>query len=286
MRNAAGGVRSAECGFCRAGLQSRRRAAREVPWVNVPQMGAGGAAGGVRRAALVGRDGCLLFDSPTLRRGVSMRMLAVRSSGRHSAVVAGICRFAAPASGRGTKGCDKLHAERRMSGDMKVRFGEYVLDVPAYKLEREGRRVRIERRPMDVLIFLIEQAGRLVSREEIVERFWGADAPIDIDIALNSAIKKVRQALRDHVGSPAYIETVQGKGYRAALHPVPSGRRTRAPSNTAAGIVRAQWPRALERALEVRDVHLIFLAVDPKWDPLRQDQRFQRLVERCGFVGR
>lgn len=105
-----------------------------------------------------------------------------------------------------------------MSGDMKVRFGEFVLDVPAYRLEREARRVRIEQRPMDVLIFLVERAGRLVSREEIVERFWGADAPIDIDIALNSAIKKVRQALRDPVGSPVYIETVQGKGYRFAAH--------------------------------------------------------------------
>jgi TolB-like protein/Flp pilus assembly protein TadD len=111
-----------------------------------------------------------------------------------------------------------------MSGELKVRFGDFVLDSTAYRLERGGRRVPIERRPMDVLMFLVERAGRLVTREEIVERFWGADAPIDIDIALNSAIKKARQALRDRAGSPRYIETVQGMGYRfsadvQAIHP-------------------------------------------------------------------
>ena len=41
----------------------------------------------------------------------------------------------------------------------------------------------------------------------------------------------------------------------------------------------------LEKALAVRDVHLIYVLVDPKWDPFRQDGRFQDLLRRCGFAG-
>jgi TolB-like protein/Flp pilus assembly protein TadD len=101
-----------------------------------------------------------------------------------------------------------------MAGLSIFRFGDFELDVAAYALRWQGRRVRIERRPMDLLILLVERPGQLVTRAEIVERLWGADVFVDVDIAVNSAIKKVRQALRDRAEEPAFVETVQGKGYR------------------------------------------------------------------------
>jgi TolB-like protein len=101
-----------------------------------------------------------------------------------------------------------------MAGRLIHRFGDFELDVSAYALRWHGRRVRIERRPMDLLMLLVERRGELVTRAEIIDRLWGADVFVEVDVAINSAIRKVRQALRDPAEKPAYVETVQGKGYR------------------------------------------------------------------------
>ena len=93
-------------------------------------------------------------------------------------------------------------------------FGEFELDRSAYELRRKGRRVKLGRQPMDLLIFLAERPRQLVSRTDIVERLWGADVFVDVETGVNTAISKVRQALRDSADAPAYIETVAGKGYR------------------------------------------------------------------------
>jgi len=95
-----------------------------------------------------------------------------------------------------------------------LRFAEFELDLTAYKLRRRGQAVRLERRPMDLLILLVDRRGQLVSREAIVERLWGADVFVDVETGINTAIRKVRQALRDSPESPRFIGTVSGKGYR------------------------------------------------------------------------
>jgi TolB-like protein len=97
---------------------------------------------------------------------------------------------------------------------MTLRFDKFELDVSAYTLRRRGRRVRVERRPMDLLILLVERHGQLVTRDDIVEHLWGRNVFIEIDAAVNSAIKKVRQALHDDAARPKFVETVPGKGYR------------------------------------------------------------------------
>ena len=95
-----------------------------------------------------------------------------------------------------------------------VRFHEFVLNVAAYELRRDGRRVRLERQPMDLLILLVARRGQLVSRSEIVDTLWGKDVFVDIENGVNTAVRKLRQALRDAPESPTFIETVPGKGYR------------------------------------------------------------------------
>lgn len=112
------------------------------------------------------------------------------------------------------------------------RFGDFVLDVAAYDLRRTGRRVRLERQPMDLLILLLERRGQLVSRSQIVDALWGQDVFVDVENGVNTAIRKLRQALRDSPDAPTFIETVPGKGYRfiapvdaqpdAALSPPPA----------------------------------------------------------------
>ena len=94
------------------------------------------------------------------------------------------------------------------------RFGGFVLDVPAYELRRQGRSVRLERRPMELLLLLVDRRGELITRDEIVARLWGRDVFIDIDTSVNTAIRKIRRALRDSADESRFVQTVQGKGYR------------------------------------------------------------------------
>jgi TolB-like protein/DNA-binding winged helix-turn-helix (wHTH) protein/Flp pilus assembly protein TadD len=94
------------------------------------------------------------------------------------------------------------------------RFRDFELDVAAYELRRHGRPVKLGRQPMDLLILLVESRGQLVSRSDLVERLWGKDVFVDVETGVNTAISKVRQALRDSPDAPMFVETVPGKGYR------------------------------------------------------------------------
>ena len=100
-----------------------------------------------------------------------------------------------------------------MSGE-PVCFDQYELEVENFQLRRSGRPVRLERIPMELLIILARQAGRLVTREEILTAIWGKGTFLDADNAINTAIRKLRRALRDNPEHPRYIETIAGKGYR------------------------------------------------------------------------
>ena len=95
-----------------------------------------------------------------------------------------------------------------------LRFGDFELDVAGYELRRQGRPLKLGRQPMDLLILLVESRRQLVSRTDIVERLWGKDVFVDVETGVNTAISKVRQALRDSPDAPTFVETVPGKGYR------------------------------------------------------------------------
>src|SRR5262245_53108287 len=85
-----------------------------------------------------------------------------------------------------------------------LRFRDFELDVEAYQLRRQGRPIRLERRPMELLILLVEHRGRLVSRSDIAERLWGKDVFVDVETGVNIAIRKIRQALRDSAERPSF----------------------------------------------------------------------------------
>ena len=95
-----------------------------------------------------------------------------------------------------------------------LRFGDFELDVAGCELRRRGRPVKIGRQPMDVLILLVQRHGQLVLRSDIVDRLWGTDVFVDVDTGVNTAISKIRQALRDSADAPTFVETVPGRGYR------------------------------------------------------------------------
>lgn len=95
-----------------------------------------------------------------------------------------------------------------------LRFAHFELDTAAYELRRKGRPIRLERQPMDLLILLVTRRGELVTRDEIIGRLWGDGIFVDVETGVNTAVRKIRQALNDSSDDPAFIETVTGKGYR------------------------------------------------------------------------
>jgi TolB-like protein/DNA-binding winged helix-turn-helix (wHTH) protein/Tfp pilus assembly protein PilF len=96
----------------------------------------------------------------------------------------------------------------------KLRFRDCELDADGFVLSRAGHRLRLERKPMELLILLAEKQGQLVKREEIIEKIWGKDFFFDAENGINNAIRKIRSALNDNPEQPRFVETSVGKGYR------------------------------------------------------------------------
>jgi TolB-like protein/DNA-binding winged helix-turn-helix (wHTH) protein/Tfp pilus assembly protein PilF len=94
------------------------------------------------------------------------------------------------------------------------RFESFEVDRGAFELRRAGRPVAIERIPMELLLLLLERRGQLVTRQEILDRIWGKNVFGDVDNNINTAVRKIRLALRDNPGSPRLLHTIPGKGYR------------------------------------------------------------------------
>jgi TolB-like protein/DNA-binding winged helix-turn-helix (wHTH) protein len=98
----------------------------------------------------------------------------------------------------------------------QYQFGDFTLDKSRYLLQRGDRILSLEKLPMELLMLLVERRGELVTRDEIAERLWGKDVFLDVDHGINTAVRKIRQALRDDPDKPRFVETVVGKGYRFA----------------------------------------------------------------------
>ncbi len=95
---------------------------------------------------------------------------------------------------------------------------EIELDLGRYELRRHGRRIKLEKKPMELLIFLVARREQLVSRKEIVTKLWRSDLFIDTEPNINNIVRKIRTALGDDPGKPRFLETVVGKGYRFIGH--------------------------------------------------------------------
>lgn len=110
--------------------------------------------------------------------------------------------------------------------EKKVLFGRFVLDFGRYQLYRSGRPVRLEGLPLQLLMLLIENRSQLVTRERIAAELWGKDVFVDAEQGINTAIRKIRLALRDDYVKPRYLQTVVGRGYRFLAETGLDGRET------------------------------------------------------------
>ena len=100
----------------------------------------------------------------------------------------------------------------------RLRFGPFSLDPRAGELYKRGKKVKVQLLPLQLLGALIEKPGEVISREELKSKLWPADTFVDFEHGLNTAIKKLRQALGDNPAKPGLIETLPKKGYRFIGH--------------------------------------------------------------------
>ena len=96
----------------------------------------------------------------------------------------------------------------------RIRFDAFDVDTRAGEVRKHGIRLKLHRQPFQVLSLLLEHPGDVVTREELRRKLWPGDTFVDFDTGLNSAVKKLRDALCDSADAPRYIETLPRRGYR------------------------------------------------------------------------
>lgn len=94
------------------------------------------------------------------------------------------------------------------------RFGVFEVDARKAELRRGGTPVKMREQSFRILVYLLEHAGEMVTREELRRVLWPSDTFVDFDHSLNTAVMKLRDALGDSADAPLYIETVPKRGYR------------------------------------------------------------------------
>lgn len=138
-----------------------------------------------------------------------------------------------------------------------LRFAQFELDLRTGEMYKEGKRIKLQEQPSQVLALLIERPGELVSREQLRKKLWPSDTFVDFDHGVNIAINKLRDALGDSPEKPRFIETLPRRGYRF-IAPVGTSRTstngmpaTDVTSSTAgrAGSASITWRRPLFPAL-------------------------------------
>jgi DNA-binding winged helix-turn-helix (wHTH) protein len=93
-------------------------------------------------------------------------------------------------------------------------FGDFSLHCGKFELCRKGRRLKLERKPLELLVLLVTKHGQVVTRDEIAGCLWDRRVFVDIEHGINTAIRKIRQILGDSSDLPQFVQTISGSGYR------------------------------------------------------------------------
>src|SRR5215831_9153672 len=95
-----------------------------------------------------------------------------------------------------------------------ARFGVFELDLDAGELRKQGVRIQLQPKPLQMLAILLERPGEIVTREELRRRLWDDDTFVDYESGLNTAANRLRLKLGDSAETPRYVETMARSGYR------------------------------------------------------------------------
>jgi DNA-binding winged helix-turn-helix (wHTH) protein len=126
------------------------------------------------------------------------------------------------------------------------RFGVFELDSQSGELRRHGLKVRLPEQSFQILRLLLDHPGEVVSRDEIRKQLWTSDTFVDFDVGLNSAVRKLREALDDSAENPRFVETLPRRGYRfvASVNPEapdPIAEQTSGRSERQRPRIRPSW---------------------------------------------
>jgi TolB-like protein/Flp pilus assembly protein TadD len=111
------------------------------------------------------------------------------------------------------------------------RFEGFAFDPLAGELRRQGRKLKIQGQPVEILTMLLERPGEIVTREELQQKLWPENTFVDFEHSLNAAIKRLRDAMGDSAEAPRYVETLARRGYRfIGVVERPQAIRPRVPS--------------------------------------------------------
>src|SRR3989449_11689488 len=141
----------------------------------------------------------------------------------------------------------------------KVVFGPFEYDDLSGDLSKYGTRLRLQGKPLQILSFLVNRPGQIISRDELQRHLWEGTTFVDFEQGLNSAVNKLRQTLGDSADQPRYLETLPGRGYRFI-----------------APIQRASTKAVLEMAAPAP------LRIEPNRS--RQDRKSTRLNSSHGYI--
>lgn len=103
---------------------------------------------------------------------------------------------------------------RKSGFSAMLRFGVFEVDLRSGELRKQGKRVRLQEQPFQVLTVLLQRPNAVVTREKLRSQIWPQDTFVDFDNSLNTAISKLREALGDSADNPRFIETLPRRGYR------------------------------------------------------------------------
>jgi eukaryotic-like serine/threonine-protein kinase len=93
-------------------------------------------------------------------------------------------------------------------------FGPFEVNAASGELLKDGRRIKLQELPHRLLVALLENAGEVISREQLRNRLWPQNTFVEFDGSLRVAVGKLREALDDNADDPRYIETIPKRGYR------------------------------------------------------------------------
>jgi DNA-binding winged helix-turn-helix (wHTH) protein len=145
----------------------------------------------------------------------------------------------------------------------KVQFGVYQADLCTGELRKHGRKIRLTGRPFQILALLLERPGELLTREEIRTRLWPADTFVDFEHGMNSAIRKVRDALGDSAKRPRFVETLARRGYRFIAAPEIIHHVSPTGALSASPVVSAnEWVGKEAKVIDASGHNFVLLPVD------------------------
>jgi DNA-binding winged helix-turn-helix (wHTH) protein len=170
---------------------------------------------------------------------------------------------------------DFMTASSKSDANGRLSFGLFSVDLRAGELYRGKRKIKVQQLPLQVLGALLENPGEVVEREALKSRLWSGDMFVDFEHGLNTAIKKLRQALGDSSAKPRYIQTLPKKGYRFTGKL--QGTIEKSPAK------RAQTAGVVGKILRVYSEEAIECVVAPVDEKSRAE--WQRLLELSDDVG-